>query len=188
MKKHVWVFLLVANLAFLFISNNAFAQYIFTSFDYPGATNSQTQAYGINDSGQIVGRYDGGAEGYRGFIKDGATFTSFAYPGTASFTSATSINNSGQTVGYYDDSSGMMVYSFIKDGATFTSFDFPGTYGSTYAWDINNKGQIVGYYFDENFAQHSFLATPIHTPEPTTMLLLGLGLVGVVGVKRKFKK
>ena len=31
-------------------------------------------------------------------------------------------------------------------------------------------------------------ATAVPTPEPSTMLLLSLGLIGVAGIRRKFKQ
>jgi hypothetical protein len=56
-------------------------EYIFTLIDYPGATH--TYAYGINDSGQIVGAYYVGGLSH-GFTWSGGVYTSFDYPGAAS--------------------------------------------------------------------------------------------------------
>ena len=52
------------------------------------------------------------------------------------------------------------------------------------ATDINNNGQIVGIGF-HNGIKEGFL---FNVPEPATMLLLGLGLVSLAGVRRKFQK
>jgi probable HAF family extracellular repeat protein len=49
------------------------ATYSFTTLDFPGAT--QTEAYGVNDAGHVVGVYQIGSGNPRGFVFDGATYT-----------------------------------------------------------------------------------------------------------------
>jgi len=67
----------------------------------------------------------------------------------------------------------------------FSTIDVQGVY-NTQAHGINNTGQIVGSY-DDASGGHGFLATP--TPEPSTMLLLGSELIGLVGYgRRRFLK
>ena len=64
-----------------------------------------TQAFGINDSGQIVGLYSDSV-GRHGFLLDTAgSITTIDVPG-ASYTAASGINNSGQIVGGFSDSTG----------------------------------------------------------------------------------
>jgi hypothetical protein len=48
--------------------------YSFTSFDVPGSSISVTEAWGINDSGQIVGSYDDGT-GRHGFLLIHGSYT-----------------------------------------------------------------------------------------------------------------
>jgi probable HAF family extracellular repeat protein len=78
----------------------------FNTFDDPSALTGTTYAYGINDTGQIVGwYYDGsGNGGNHGFLLSGGTYTTLDYPGAISphGTSATwayGINDLGQIVG-----------------------------------------------------------------------------------------
>jgi hypothetical protein len=66
----------------------------FTPIDVPGAFD--TEASGINDAGQIVGRYNNLTQN---FLLAGGSFTPIDVPG-ATFTLAYGINNAGQIVGY----------------------------------------------------------------------------------------
>jgi uncharacterized membrane protein len=115
--------------------------YTFTTIDVPGAISGDTLPLGINDAGQIVGRF-ADATGFHGFLKD-ATFATIDVPGATS-TEGRGINNAGQIVGLFADATGF--HSFLKDGATFTTFDVPGVGSGTQAHGINDAGQIVGSF------------------------------------------
>jgi probable HAF family extracellular repeat protein len=67
--------------------------YSFTTIDVPGAL--QSRATGINDSGQIVGSFQG-TGGVHGFLATGGSFTTFDVLGAGS-TFANGINDSGRS-------------------------------------------------------------------------------------------
>jgi probable HAF family extracellular repeat protein len=142
----------------------------FTTIDVPSADYG-TDAFGINDNGQVVGTYAFISLQPRasGFLYAAANFTYFRVPGVSD-TFATGINDSGQVVGYYDDDTGD--HGFLYTAGSFTSIDVPG-----HPSGINGSGQIVGQYFDNGGDSHGFLATPI--PEPNALPLLTGSLIGL---------
>src|SRR5438034_262245 len=114
----------------------------FTTIDIPGT--AVTQAFGINNRGQIVGRYiPAGGRFLRSYVLDHGTFTTIDVPGTTftDTTGASGINDRGSIVVVY-----RFYGSFLLDHGTFTSIDVPGA-STTLASGINNRGQIVGDYF-----------------------------------------
>src|SRR5262249_59538781 len=95
---------------------------IFTTFDDPLATED-TQAFGINDAGQIVGDY-ADASGAHGFLLSGGVFTTIDEPlANGNSTSAKAINNLGQIVGAYNDATGF--HGFLLNGNIFPTIADP---------------------------------------------------------------
>jgi hypothetical protein len=118
------------------------------TIDKPGAID--TQFFGRNNAGQIVGSYINEADYLEGgFLRatDG-TYQNINFPG-AWATLATGVNDAGYVAGYYyyDD------YDFTNRGfvrspdGTFTTLTIPNS--STRACGINNSGQVVGVLWDE---------------------------------------
>src|SRR5262245_30377780 len=133
----------------------------FNTFDDPAALPGTTYAYGVNDSGQIVGwYYDGsGNGGNHGFLLSGGTYTTLdsgaisPSHGTP-VTFAYGINDLGQIVG----TTWQGTNSFLFSGGTYTTItgDPLATLGN-YPSDINDAGQIVGYYIDGRGHYHGYL-------------------------------
>jgi probable HAF family extracellular repeat protein len=125
--------------------------------------------------GQLVGSYTD-ADGVHGFLLSGGVYSPIEMPGALA-TTPIGINDAGQIVGTFTAESGSR--SFLFSGGHYTPLEIPGSQADI-ARGINNAGQIVGDYSD-GFSGRSlgFLATPV--PESSTVTLLLLGMIGVLG-------
>jgi probable HAF family extracellular repeat protein len=161
----------------------------YTTLTAPGSQS--TTAAGINASGQIVGSYTDASGNNHGFLLRGGNYSTIDFPGAFS-TEALGINGLGQIVGDYQ----MIVrgtpgdhFGFLLSNGVYTTIDVPGS-RATVAEGINDAGDIVGYYTNFTDATiHGFLATPAATPvpEPASVFLLGIGVLGIVGWARRHR-
>ncbi|MGB2714381.1 MAG: DUF1566 domain-containing protein [Vicinamibacterales bacterium] len=134
--------------------------------------NFATKAMGINDVGQIVGKFDD-EEGEHGFLLDGDAFTtavgqrigdtlvgpSFRTINVlgAQSTRANGINNHGDIVGGFIDGEGL--HGYLQRGTVVTTIDAPGA-TQTEAFGINDRNEIVGCFHDTAGLEHGFLRSP----------------------------
>jgi uncharacterized membrane protein len=131
----------------------------FRSIDVPFVPNADSGAFGINNSGKVVGCYSICSRGYLFDIRSGQ-FTASDVPG-AIVTQPSDINDNGHIVGVFFD--GQVLRSFFFDGTGFHTIDVPGAF-STNVTGINNAGQIVGNFIVENsqgeFDSFAFVGAP----------------------------
>lgn len=140
--------------------------YTFTTLSVPGAFPSYfgTQAFGINDAGQVVGTYTASSS-LQGFVFDqaSATYTTFDDPATPTGTEARGINDAGQIVGYLPYLSADRIFLRDPTSGTFTTLSAQTGQFFSSATGINDAGQILGYYTDGTFrapAVTSFVRDP----------------------------
>lgn len=130
----------------------------------PGCTG--VEPHGINNSGDIVGRYEDKNRVSHGFFLHHGILTTLDVPG-ASATVLTGINDKGDMVGYSDKgptaSSRVDEHAFLLHHGVFTPLNVPGAVvylGNRYVTEaeaLNDKGQIVGNYVDSASRQRGFL-------------------------------
>jgi len=124
----------------LLLSDSAAHAATYVSIDVPGATF--TRAYGINDTGQIVGDYLDSSGRLHGFRLSGGRFTKINVPGSDGTTDARGISDNGLIVGQYEQS---FIYGFLRQRGSYTKIQYPSAQ-LTFARGINHAGQVVGYY------------------------------------------
>ncbi len=134
---------------------------ILTTLDFPGA--SDTYAFGINDSGTVVGYWDlldaeGNILAYHGFIWKNGSFEEVNFPGSGD-SSILGINARGDLVGAWDsDITSPTGHGFVCSKGQCFNVDVPVDGAiQTQVDDINANGQVVGAYIDADGATHAFL-------------------------------
>jgi probable HAF family extracellular repeat protein len=140
-----------ANSLFGFVYKNG-------TFSDIGPTGVVSEAWGINDKGEIVGFVTDSNNVVHGWLWDGKQYTILDYPGANSFTAAWGINNAGLITLQWIDSSGNY------EGALYNSktkkysnpINVPGA-AQTYIHSINSAGDIVFSWYDSGGNAHGAL-------------------------------
>lgn len=145
------IFLVAVLLLLSFSSAGAISPVSFeivATFDYPSV--SSTEAYGVNDLDQVVGRFltDDIPNDMRGFVRfrDGHFSAPIQVPFHAgNGTAISGINNLADFCGTY--ASGSHFHGFLWQGGVYTTLDVPGSQW-TYVNGLNDSGNFCGYSSD----------------------------------------
>jgi uncharacterized membrane protein len=129
-----------------------------TTLEVPDAVQ-QTFVGGINDRGEIVGKYPTADNVYHGFLRSrSGRYSRIDVPG-AMGTYATKINDRGQIVGMYNLVNPRVgapgTKGFLLERGRFTTIDVPGSV-YTQAYGINDHGVVVGEYLDGGGRYHGY--------------------------------
>jgi probable HAF family extracellular repeat protein len=111
-------------------------------------------AYGVNDSGTVVGDGQMTNGTFRGIVwsPNGSMILLGTLGGSSS--QATDVSNSGEVVGFASLADGYQNAFSMLDGLMINL----GTLGgSSYAYGVNDSGEVVGYSYLADGAQQAFL-------------------------------
>jgi probable HAF family extracellular repeat protein len=126
---------------------------------------NQSQAIGVNDSGQVVGwSMLAGNSLYHAFLYQNGVMSDIGTFGAGNSSAANAVNNNGDVVGYvYNGSTGYQ-RAFLYSGGVMQDLNglLPANSGWTLieAHDINDNGQIVGMGLIDGVG-HAFSMTPV---------------------------
>jgi len=158
-KRSILGVLLV--LTFVAVGIAAAPPLTFTFSDvHASKTAIETDTYGVNDAGVIVGDYVDSASVQHGMILAGKKLTTVnnkacaAISGTGGI-SFYGVNSAGAAVGWCTSTKTGLDTGFMYAKGKFTPVNFPKSNG-TQATGINDKGEIVGLYLDSANATHGF--------------------------------
>jgi len=140
-----------------------------------------SEVYAINDARHVVGFTSGDIDSAVVWNTSGTPSILRNLDGYTS-SRARDINNLGWVAGSSSSIAVMQPVFWDNNGNVFA---LPLLQGSTYgeAYAINDNGLIVGYSNDETGCMRAVLWTPI--PEPSSLLALGAGMMGVIGLLRR---
>jgi probable HAF family extracellular repeat protein len=118
----------------------------------PSAQIDYTGAYGINNSGQVVGTTQGGLTGYqpRAFVWTAGIMQDLGVGVGASDSYGSAINNKGDVVGYNGGYQTATSRAFLYSGGVMQDLG-PAVgsgafYANTAAFGINDAGQVTGFF------------------------------------------
>lgn len=130
----------------------------FTFFDvHTIKTATETDSYGVNNAGVIVGDYIDAKSIQHAFILAGTKLTTVNNKACSNLTLAFyAVNTAGTAVGWCTNVATGLNEGFTYASGKFTPVNFPKSSG-TQATGINDKGWVSGAYLDSSNVQHAFV-------------------------------
>jgi hypothetical protein len=120
-------------------------------------TATETDSYGVNNSGAIAGDYIDSAGVQHGMVLVGKKLTTVNNKACSGLIAFYSINSAGTAAGWCTGTSGEDI-AFTWSKGKFTPIAYPKAL-ETEATGINDKGDVTGLYFDTAGSQHGFIKT-----------------------------
>lgn len=160
----------------------------------PVADDVAVNAQGVNQGGLVTGFYSTDGVHSHGFFYNSSNkqYQLVADPNMPNFvfSQILGINDNGLAVGYYGTANGSQhgfLYNINTQQYTFLDDPMQGIIGGvsiTQITGIGDDGEIAGFYVGTDGLQHGFYATDT-VPEPSSLVMLGTGVLGVAGVIRR---